>query len=93
MQTLEARKYKLIWLIMQIEDEQKLMRIEKSAAENGVKEDTPAYMRAVKPLRKGITLEQLADEQTYTGFSWEEFCKLRQALAIEESAEELIALL
>lgn len=77
MKNLETRKYELIWLIMQLENEAILTQIEHLAAQNSVNEKphTP-YMKAIKPLRKGLTLEELASEQNYKGFSWAKFSQL-----------------
>ncbi len=93
MQNLETQKYELIYLIMQLDSPQILQKMVQLAMQKDLKEEVPAYHNAVKPLRKGLNLGQIAAEQNYKGFSWKEFCALRTKLAITETAEELIALI
>ncbi len=52
-----------------------------------------AFSEIVKPLRKSVTVADLCKEQHFEGINRERFSRLRRELAIEESAEELIALL
>lgn len=94
MKNLETRKYQLIWLIMQLENEALLTQMEHLAAQNGVSEDLPApYMRAVKPLRKGLTLEQLKQEKGYKPLDKVTFFQQADSLQIKEPIASLLAML
>ncbi len=94
MQNVETRKYQLIWLIMQLENEALLTQIEQLAAQNRVNEDLSApYMKAVKPLRKGLTLEQLKQEKGYKPLDRAAFFQQADALQITEPIASLLAML
>lgn len=97
MHPLELHRYKLIALIMQVQDVALLIKmeevLEKMPEVQPLEEVQPAYMRAVKPLRKGVTLEQLVEESGYKPITWEEFYPLVENLNIEEPIEDLLAML
>lgn len=48
---------------------------------------------AVRPIRKSVTLEELIAEQNYQPIKKEEFFRKTSELEIEESLEELLAML
>lgn len=55
--------------------------------------DLIAFSEIVKPLRKTITVADLCKEQQFQGINREKFSRLREELSIQESAEDLIALI
>ncbi|MEM9888581.1 MAG: hypothetical protein AAF849_21980 [Bacteroidota bacterium] len=51
------------------------------------------FWEAVKPIRKGVTLEQIMREQNYKPIDREEFFRKAEELNIEEPLEDLLAML
>lgn len=49
------------------------------------------FIRDIKPTRKGVTIEQLIEEQNYTPIKREEFSAKAKELNIEEPLEVLLA--
>jgi hypothetical protein len=94
--TIDTRniKFGLIELIMNIDDndlleriEQELIKIHKEA------QPLPNVEDAVRPIRKNVTLEQIDQEQNYTPFDYKEFRNLADELELEEPIEELLEML
>jgi hypothetical protein len=97
-QAIEIQKYNLISLIIQLNNEKLLANIEAliqsslAQAQPQVAEP-PAYMRAVKPLRKGVTLEQLVIEADYKPVDSKTFFRKVDKIGIEEPIEDLLSML
>ncbi|MCB9035543.1 MAG: hypothetical protein H6557_02880 [Lewinellaceae bacterium] len=53
----------------------------------------PNVLDAIKPIRANVSLEQIKKEQNYKPISYKEFRELADKIGIEESIEELLALL
>lgn len=45
----------------------------------------------IKPIRKGVTIEQILKEQNYQGTDWEKVNEIAQKLDIQEPLEVLLA--
>ena len=88
---LERRKYKLIQEIIRMDDEASIAKIE-GQIEAMQKENT-VWHAAIKPLRKTITLTEMKEEQQYTPIDEKTFFELAENVGIEESIEELLAML
>lgn len=89
---LDSRKYKLIQEIMKIDREEDLSKLENQVESLHTREED-RFMEAVKPVRKSVTLEELIAEQNYQPIKKEEFFRKTSELEIEESLEELLAML
>lgn len=87
---LDSRKYKLIQEIMKLDDEEALAKLEEEV--EAIQQEE-VFWRAIKPLRKSITVEQMIKEQNYKPIERDEFFKMVDELEIEESIEELLAML
>ncbi len=88
---LDNRKYKLIQEIINLDDESAITRLE-DQIEAIRKEDT-LWQAALKPMRKTITLEEMKAEQNYVPLDAETFFEMADEVGIEESVEELLAML
>ncbi|MEZ4887563.1 MAG: hypothetical protein R3E32_22715 [Chitinophagales bacterium] len=96
MNTLQVRKMNIIEIIMGIDNDEALAKIENQAIK--VKQQITHKNKlnvfdAVKPIRSNVSLEQIMSEQNYKPISYKEFRKLADKLELEESIEELLALL
>jgi hypothetical protein len=89
---LDSRKYRLIQEIMKIDQEADLSKLEDEVEALHGKDDT-RFLVAVKPIRKSASLEELIAEQNYQPISKVEFFQKTSELGIEESLEELLAML
>lgn len=94
MKAVVARKLNIIEIIMSINNDAALKVIEDEALK--VKDQvskTPNIFDAIRPIRSNVSLEQIKKEQNYKPISYQEFRKMADELALEESIEELLALL
>ncbi len=88
---LDKRKYKLIQKIINIDDEISIAKIE-DQIEAMQKEDN-IWQAAIKPMRKTITLAEMKVEQNYIPIDEATFFELAKQVEVEESIEELLAML
>lgn len=88
---LDSRKYKLIQEIIQMDDEDSITRIEDQI--EAIQKKDNIWHAAIKPMRKTITLEEMKEEQHYTPLDEKIFFELAERVRIEESIEELLAML
>ncbi|MEM9846872.1 MAG: hypothetical protein AAF847_03215 [Bacteroidota bacterium] len=56
-------------------------------------EEKAQFWKAVKPIRKNVSLEQILEEQNYKPIDREEFFNAADDLNIEEPLDELLAML
>lgn len=85
-------KLKIIELVMTINDAELLEEIERDArqlAENAARK--PSVWDAVKPIRKGLTLEQVIQEQGTKPIDRETFFALAEEVGLDGAVEELLA--
>lgn len=86
--TLDNRKQRLIQEILKLDREDDVSKVE---AQVEAIQSANAVLQQIKPTRKGVTLEQLIEEQNYTPIKKEEFFAKAKALNIEEPLEDLLA--
>lgn len=87
------KKYKLIQMIMAVEDNEILSSIEDSIAHarSQSKPEVASFRRAVKPIRKGISFQQLLSEQGYQPLTYEEFRGKADEIDMQEPIKDLLA--
>lgn len=88
---LDERKLRLIQEIMNLEREEDVSKIE--AELKTLLEPVPGFMRAIKPLRATVSLDDLIKEQNYQPIQREAFFAKTKELGLEEPLEELLAML
>lgn len=88
---LDRRKYKLIQEIIQMDDEDAIGRIEDQI--EAIQKKNHIWHAAIKPMRKTITLVEMKEEQHYTPLDEQTFFQFAERVGIEESIEELLAML
>ncbi len=88
--SLSERKYRLITQLTQVYDEKKLATLEAPLTDTAPDE---LLVKVAKPMRKTVTVEELAREQNYKGTSPEKLAEIAQRLDIQETYEELLAAL
>ncbi len=66
-------------------------KTKKSTPLKGATPNNAALLKAAKPIRKGVTLAQLAQEQGYTKTNWQRVHQLAKDMAIQEPIEDLLA--
>lgn len=86
--TVEAKKYKLIEKITDLQDEEVLNKLEILLGEHS--KGNLILMEIVKPVREKFDIEQLKKEQNYQGFDKEEVDRLIKEIDIQEPIEELL---
>ena len=87
-------KLDLIKLIMNSDDTELLAKIEQELLQNSKNPMVLSDLeKAVKPIRKNVTLEQIDMEQTYTPFNYAEFRSIADELELVEPVEELLKML
>lgn len=88
------RKYRLIELIMGIQQDALLENIEQHIyAISPTTLPKPNFLEAVIPTRKNVSLDTILQEQDYQSINYEKFSAEAQSLDIEEPLEELLQLL
>ena len=87
---LTSRKYKLIQQIIHLEDEPSISKLEEQMAALHQKGQ---FWKAVKPIRKAVSLDQMIAEQAYKPVQKEEFFRKAKKLKIEEPLEDLLSML
>jgi len=92
--TLQEKKYRIIEMLMKVEDDQILNAIESQITQVKPKsDDKPSFRDAVKPIRKDVSFQELLAEQNYQPVSYETFRKMAREIGIEEPVEELLNML
>ncbi|MDZ4681085.1 MAG: hypothetical protein SH848_08215 [Saprospiraceae bacterium] len=92
--TLQEKKYRLIEMLMRIEDEQILNAVESQITQVNPKTvNKPSFRDAVKPIRKTVSFQELLVEQNYKPIPYETFRKMVSGIGIEEPVEELLNML
>jgi hypothetical protein len=86
--TVEAKKYKLIKKITDLQDEDVLNKLELLLKQYS--KGNSILMQIVKPIREEFDIEQLKKEQNYQGFDKEEVDRLIKEIDIQEPIEELL---
>lgn len=89
---LDDRKYWIIQELIKTEDEELITDLENRLAK-GQEGDSNQQLweKVIKPMRKTVSIEELAVEQNYKPFNRENFFSLAEELAIEEDIDELLA--
>lgn len=90
MNHLKERKYKLIQIIKQINDEKILAELESVLAAN---RQIPSFLEAISIPKKFRSIEEIKKEQNYQPIDKEEFFRQVRKLNIEEPIEDLLAML
>jgi hypothetical protein len=87
------KKYKLIQMIMSVEDDETLSSIEASITQtrSGTKSEASSFWRGVKPIRKGVSFQEILSEQGYQPLTYEEFRKKADEIDMQEPIEDLLA--
>jgi hypothetical protein len=88
---LDKRKYKLIQEIINMDDEVSIAKIEDQI--EAIQKEDNIWHAVIKPMRRTITLAEMKVEQNYIPIDEETFFKLAEKVEIEESIEELLAML
>jgi len=73
MNTAKKIRSEILQLLTKVEDVEALEAIRHDLEVIYNKDKTPAFMQAVKPIRKGVTLKQLMAEQNYQPCTYDEF--------------------
>jgi len=89
--TLEARKYRLIKLITGLDDELLISKLESLL--NELSEEDRILVNLSKPMREKLDIDELIKEQNYKHPSKELLNKIIEAADIEESIEDLLAMI
>jgi spore germination cell wall hydrolase CwlJ-like protein len=84
----EKRKRIIISKIQQVKDELLLQQIETEL--NRTIEKSDAQNTVIKPLRPGINVDEMVEEQNYTGINRADFDQLVNELDIQEDLVELL---
>lgn len=90
--SLDDRKYRIIQELIKTEDEELINDLENRLAQK--QEEHPSselWDMVIKPMRKNISIEELALEQSYKPLEKEEFFSLAQEVSIEEDIDELLS--
>lgn len=94
MNTTEKLQFNLMKIIFNEGDVKVLEKISKfvnkAIATKETVKDAPAFMQAVKPIRRNVTLAQIKKEQNYKRVTFEEFRAIADKIEWEESLEELL---
>lgn len=89
---LDDRKYKIIQELIKTDDEALIIDLEQRLAQN--QEEIfrdEIWGKVIKPMRKDISIDELAKEQDYKPLGRDHFFSLTDEIAIEEDIDELLA--
>ncbi len=89
--TVDAKKYKLIEKITELQDEEVLNKLDFVLSEYS--KGNLILMEIVKPVRDEFDIERLKKEQNYQGFDKEEVDRLIEEIDIQEPIEELLKMI
>ncbi|MFK7982875.1 MAG: hypothetical protein AB8G86_23040 [Saprospiraceae bacterium] len=84
---LVVRKFRLIELIIQLDDEQAIARLEQEVEK--IKR-TDNFKGAIKAIKKSTSIDEMIKEQHYKPIKKEDFYKKLAAIDIQEPLEELL---
>lgn len=84
---IDARKFRLIELIMQLSSEQAVAKLEQEAEKINKKD---IFWTAIKPIKKAVSIDEMIKEQQYKPIKKEDFYKKVASIKIKESLEELL---
>jgi hypothetical protein len=90
--SLDDRKYKIIQELIKTDDEALIIDLEQRLAQKqeGVFRDE-IWDKVIKPMRKNISVEELAQEQDYKPLERDHFFSLTDEISIEEDIDELLS--
>ena len=89
---LDDRKYRIIQELIKTEDEKLITDLENRLAQDQESDSLEQlWDKVIKPMRKTISVDELASEQDYKPLEREYFFSLTEELAIEEDIDELLA--
>ncbi len=84
----------IIQFLYQVDDVKLLETIYQQMTETVKKvKKQPAFMKAVKPIRKNVSLAQIKAEQNYKPVDYQTFRAIADEMVWNESLEELLAAL
>lgn len=89
--TLELRKYKLIKLITDLNDEATLAKVEQLLHSND--EQDQQLLNLIKPIKETLDIEALMKEQNYSHPTSTELDEIIREADIEEPIEELLEMI
>lgn len=89
--TVDAKKYRLIEKITDLQDEEVLNKLDFILGEYS--KGNLILMEIIKPMREKSDIEQLKKEQNYQGFNKEEVDRLIKEIDIQEPIEELLEMI
>ena len=94
MNTPQIIRSNIMELLFQVNDVQALETIYKKTEETVRKiKKQPAFMKAVKPIRKNVSLAQIKAEQNYKPVDYQTFRAIADEMVWNESLEELLVAL
>ena len=89
---LDDRKYRIIQELIKTDDEKLITDLENRLAQDQEGDSREQlWDKVIKPMRKTISVDELATEQDYKPLESEYFFSLTEELAIEEDIDELLA--
>lgn len=88
-------KYRLIQLIMSMQDERQLQAIERGLLQQSHAQENhaPSFWEAARPIQQAKPLAQIAAQQGYKPMSYSEFREQADAIEITEDIQQLYFLL
>lgn len=90
--SLDDRKYRIIQELIKTEDEELINDLENRLAQKQEEHSsTELWGMVIKPMRKDISIEELALEQDYKPLEINHFFSLTQEISIEEDLDELLS--
>lgn len=90
--SLDDRKYRIIQELIKTDDEKLITDLENRLAQDQEGDSREQlWDKVIKPMRKTISVDELASEQGYKPLDKEYFFSLTEELAIEEDIDELLA--
>ena len=91
MVSLGNKKLALIQAIMNVNDEQDLLKIEQKIRSVTAKEQEDKFGAAIKPVKQSVTIEEMIAQQNYQPLKKNTFHQ--KVKAIEEPLEDLLSML
>jgi len=88
---LDSRKQQLIQRIAQIKEEKHLLMLERYVAD--IEQEDIELNAIFKPSKKTITVEELIEEQGYTGIDKAKMDRLIEEMDIQEPLKDLLEML
>ena len=88
---LDSRKQQLIQRIAQIKEEKHFLMLERYMTD--IEQENTDLEAIFKPVKKTITVEELIEEQNYTGIDKAKMDRLIEEMDIQEPLEDLLEML